>query len=295
MRSLEALWVRLILVSMLLLTTLVACSEDQQRLAPATDRLAAWRQDLGVLAQNLSKYHKNAFFKISKADFDEAVTRLHDAIPQMSDAEIRVALARIAASIGDGHTSIGLLTRESLVYPIGFYWFEDGIYALQVLPEHSRALGARLVEIGDRAVDDAVRIVGEVISRDNDAWLRHVAPQYLVTAEILHALGISPDPTKVTYTLAGPDGVWFKITLEAVPVQPRPQFTSIKRDFQLSQHLYSKNWEQHYWYEYLEDTHIVYVSYKRCRDMPSLPARKFFTDLVEFLEKNQVERLVIDL
>jgi C-terminal processing protease CtpA/Prc len=59
--------------------------------------------------------------------------------------------------------------------------------------------------------------------------------------------------------------------------------------------LYLRNPEQYYWYEYLPDSKTLYLHYRRCADMPSQPFNRFTAALLMFMDKNPVERIVIDL
>jgi hypothetical protein len=81
-----------------------------------------WRQDLDFLASQLPLRHPNLFFQIPKADFDRAVNDLRTGIPTLSDAEVEVRLAAIAALPGDGHTNIFLTQINSTfrLLPIRF-------------------------------------------------------------------------------------------------------------------------------------------------------------------------------
>ena len=76
-------------------------------LAADAARDARWRQDLDTLTTQLPALHPNLFFQTPRSEFLRAANELSNAIPDLSDAEVMVGLARIAALPGDGHTGCG--------------------------------------------------------------------------------------------------------------------------------------------------------------------------------------------
>src|SRR5215471_8952808 len=76
-------------------------------------RDAQWRQDLDTLTTQLPALHPNLFFQTPRGVFDSAAAGLRAAIPDLSDVEVMVGLARITALPGDGHTSLSLSQRNA--------------------------------------------------------------------------------------------------------------------------------------------------------------------------------------
>src|SRR6266550_2125080 len=76
-------------------------------------RDARWREDLDMVAVELPRRHPNLFFKTPRPIFDQAVADLRNDIPSLSDPEIMVGLARIAALPGDAHTNLFLTQRNA--------------------------------------------------------------------------------------------------------------------------------------------------------------------------------------
>src|SRR6185369_14786788 len=82
---------------------------DRSRPGVSRDELSRedkWRADLRFLADELPKRHKNLFFKITREQFTREIAKIADAVPKLSDSEIRLALWRLATMIGDAHTRI---------------------------------------------------------------------------------------------------------------------------------------------------------------------------------------------
>jgi hypothetical protein len=77
-------------------------------------QVAAWREDLEVMAREMARRHRNLFHQVPPARFDSAVAALHQRIPALQRHQIIVEMARIVALVGDGHTNIAPM-RDSAI------------------------------------------------------------------------------------------------------------------------------------------------------------------------------------
>ena len=161
-----------------------------------------WRQDLAWLAKKLPDKHGNAFHQVSRADFETAVARLDERIPDLERHEVLVELGRIVALVGDGHTELWL-PQEATGFrrlPIAAGYFGGELYVFAAQPDHVELLGSRIVAIGGVPVEQAYERVVPLIGRDNEYEYLRSAPVYLMSPEILAAVGITPATDEV-----GPD------------------------------------------------------------------------------------------
>ncbi|HCA56508.1 MAG TPA: hypothetical protein DEP46_00840, partial [Blastocatellia bacterium] len=94
-----------------------------------------WREDLRFFTSEMERTHKNAFNAVSRGQFQAAVEELDKQIPTLEGHQIVAGLMRLTAMIGDGHTGFrwGPMAAEG-VLPVGFDWFEDGIFVRRVAP-----------------------------------------------------------------------------------------------------------------------------------------------------------------
>lgn len=264
----------------------------------SAERTRAWRADLQHLAAELPKRHKNLFFRVGRQDFAREVARLDKAIPSMQDFEVRVGLMRLAASVGDFHTGVSWRRDDFGSYPLQLYSYRDGLYVTGASEEYRRALGTRLVRVGDADVESAVAKLRGLIPCENEWCFRDRLPYFLNVPEFLYALRILPDARRGRFTFEDGAGKRFALEMSAVPPQQRQ---SVRWAYLTAppspkeQTLWLRNQNVNYWYEYVPESGTLYFAYNRCRDVESQPFGKFAGDLLAFADSHPVERFVIDL
>lgn len=261
-----------------------------------TSRDERWRTDLRCLVKTLSRVHKNAFFQTTEDDFRQAAARLNTAIPTLREHEIVVELARLVAMLGDAHTALSVFhpAADFHFYPISFTWFKDGLYVTMVSAEHKRALGVRLLRVGDTDIQEACATIGGVISHENEALLKSTTPSYLATAEVLHALGLSRTLDRATFGLEDAGGR-FELDIPACARSQSIDWLTAPNQAAVAMPLYMCRPKDYYWYEYLPAQRAVYFQYNRCKDMPAQSFAAFAKDMLTFADENQVDKFIVDL
>lgn len=273
-----------------------------------------WREDLRYLVEELPRRHLNAFHQTSPGVFAAAAAELDAEIPAAPDHVIATKMMRLVAMIGDAHTSLDLTTGRKPVrrYPIFFSNRKDGLFVTGVrnirsggsrMPlryAYAQAIGARLVRVGDMEVEQAIRLVSGLASTDpgNTYSLTERIPFFLRVPEILNALGIMPDMQRGRYVVEDSDGRQMEIELAPFEASNAGQISYLRwpglRRWSVPL-VHSRPDTVFYWYEYLADKRTLYFRYRFCREMASLPFAVFAQQVGEFVETNNVDRLVIDL
>ncbi|MFL6754877.1 MAG: hypothetical protein ACJ8FI_08375 [Sphingomicrobium sp.] len=182
-----------------------------------------WRQDLKFMADELLRRHKNPFHAMTKEQFTQAVADLDGQIPSLQRNEIIVGMMRIAAMIGDGHTRIDPRKDERFGFPslpLRLYLFDDGLYVRAAAPKEAALVGAKITAIGGVPVDEAIRRVSTIISKDNEMTDKLIAPVFLNMPDILQALKLSPRRDAAVFTLSKGKKSW-TATIPAGAIAPR--------------------------------------------------------------------------
>lgn len=287
------LWITIILILMALTSASLPVTQAQ----PDSARDAAWREDLAVLAGELPQRHIEPFAKISQADFEAAVVTLDADVPRLSDEQIVVRLMQLVALLGDPHTALAFnYTPDTLVFPLNFYPFSDGLTLMAAPAEYGTALGGRLVRIEDRDVADVLAALGTAIPYANEGWLRVMAAQSLPNAALLYGLDLIPSMEEAAITFETRSGD--RVTLD-IATTPRSELGGLSWQTAfdpatLPPALVSHN-PPNYWYEYFADTRTLYVNYAICAEAESWPFADFMAEVLGVLDAQPVARVAVDL
>lgn len=264
------------------------------------DRDEGWRTDLDVVVREAHRRRPLPFTPSQRERFDAAASRLRDDIPRLSDPEVAVGLTKLIASLGDGHARLSPKagTDLALALPIHPYLFDDGVYVVAAEESHKSLLGAQILAFDGRPIDEVVRGVDPLIGRDNERNPLESAPGWLRRTPYLHVLGLVDDPGKVRLTTSTGE-----IEIAAEPEdQERPRhFPESKAMAQYHDQLapplpsYLRDVEAAYWFEYVPEHRLVYLQFNRVADDPSESLDAFTERFGDFLDANDVERLVVDL
>jgi hypothetical protein len=265
---------------------------------PREQDINAWREDLRHLADQLPKRHQNLFHTMSRAQFEQAAAALEARIPDLARHQAIVELARLVALIGDGHSRLDLAGGPNVGfrrYPLRLYLYSDGLFVQAAGQQHALALGGRVLAIGDSPIAQAYARVRELIARDNEAWVQHMAPQLLAIPEVLHSLGLIRDMERAMLTIAQRSGE--QATIELQPCAPDAPITWIDaaNDTDAPVPLWLRAPENSFWFTHLRDTNTLYVQYNAVRDKPEETIAEFFDKVFIFADARQVERFILDI
>jgi hypothetical protein len=263
---------------------------------PAT-RDARWRGDLRYVATNLPAQQLDFFGLMPKEKFERDMVALATGVPQLSDSEIKLQLMRIVASLGVAHTMVGAGGLASQIYPIRTQWFSDGLAVIYTGPEYRKALGTRVVRIGAKTPEEVQAALAPYIAHENDARLRHESPDFMMLADLMQHEKIADADGDLQFTLAKGDGPPF--TVDVVPANPAvlssTNWISADTELHLALPFYRQHFKPYYGFEYLEETHTLYLQYNRCAEDPRESFAAFTNQLFTFADAHPVERLVLDV
>ncbi len=273
---------------------------------PSTHLSAAdWQSDLRFLQHTVHKDYPFLFKNTSAAQFDAAADKLFAEMPSLQAHERLAGIARLVASFKYGHTDISW--RESPVKyhvaPLNFYWFSDGIYVEGCEKQYANLAGARLLKVEGKPVKDVLEAIKPLVPAENDQYFKAYGLDFLLIPEALHAQRVSAQLNPgIRYTFEK-DGKTFDQTVVALDAFRLPRtygFVSRNsgwltvRDSSSTPH-YLKNLDKIYYSEYLPASKTMYVRQSQVQDDPSENLPVFYKKVFDFIEQNDVERLVLDV
>lgn len=269
-------------------------------------RAEGWRYDLALLEREVKRkgYTYGITRPISKEDFHAAVKTLSDQVPQLTDPQMIIAVMKLMRSLGDGHT--GLLSPPqqpdyAQALPLQFYLFKEGLFVIGSDPKYKDLLGAQVLSMGGHTVDEVMKSLDQVISRDNEIWPSQLGPYHMRNLPLLRGLGLVSDIRKIELNIRDANGAGRTVIVEADTNNPNiwNEFPSTWITYAQSLGtplpLYLKNTRANYWFEYLPESKLLYFQYNRVLNDQQEPLAQFAERLFKFIDEHEVEKLVIDM
>jgi hypothetical protein len=201
---------------------------------------------------------------------------------------------RILALVGDSHTTIDLGSVTGMhQLPLRFEWFADGIFVIGATEEYRQALGLRLVRVGSAPIEAAIDVLREVISYENESWLRFSLVSILTVPEVLEAQNLVADASRIHLELEDAGGRSIEMEVGAEPRQG-PTFLDAGPPADALP-LYRQRPDENYWLVFLERSQTIYVQYRRASDGGGESFSQFAARIVQMLDTEPVRALVLDL
>lgn len=271
-----------------------------------------WQEDLKYLHEVVTNERANLFDTITREEWEQQAKALHKKIPELQRHQIIVELSKLVAAFRIGHTQITIIpwrrhgspSIKFHRYPLLTYVFSDGVYIRSAKEKYRDIVGARVVAIGKMPILEAMEAVRPVVPWENEQFFLSEIPYFLSCPEILHAQGVVDNPEETSWTIEQ-NGQQRTITLEAEPsgffpgdygmVYDEPGWLDVRDLSDAPTPLYLKNLDRNFYFEHLPEHNLVYVRHSQVRDEQDETIAQFFQRVMNFVEKNDVEKLVLDV
>ncbi|KGM94781.1 peptidase S41 [Clostridium novyi A str. 4552] len=282
------------LILLIIFITYLAGGFRSKYAANPNNRNDIWIKDLEYLKIQLPKKHKNLFFSLKEEKFNDEIVKLKSKIPNLNDDEVKVEIYKIMASIKDGHTNA--YCKMEKIFPIKLYWFKEGIYVINTLPQYEKILDCRLIKINGKEVKDIEKEMSKIISHENEAQLKNEIPKILCMPNMLYGLKVINSKNSAIFTFKNSKNEVFDINIGSVNFNKSlGEKFKIHKGREKNSPLYMQNPKESYWFKYLKKEKIIYFKYNMCKQMKEKPFEKFYKELLDSIDKNKPQKLVIDL
>ena len=263
--------------------------------APSPDEGGRRQQELDWLVAALERRHPDMHSVTPPERFEAEVADLRGRLPDLSPAEAFVGLLRVVALVGDSHTRLDDWSPvEALRLPLAFSAWPDGWWVTAVQPDRAELFAGRLVAIEGRPVLDCAERLAPLVPHENEIVLRNGVARLLGLSEVLAAVGLVEDPGHVTLTLRGQDGAEREVELDARPAASLVAWAALPPE-DWSEPLYRSRMAERWWWTELPEAGALYLQYNRCADGPDAPFVVLAAEVLERLDRGDLQRLVIDL
>lgn len=252
------------------------------------------RLDLKFYMDELARRHWDPYRRHAKAEFEAYAKKLHDEIPKLTDPQVEVRFMQLAAMAGDGHTH---LRRDGkrLMLPLQCYQFDDGVFITAAAPAQKDLAGLEITEVAGKPIAEVLKALQPLISVDNPQGYKAAGPAFLIRPRFLFALGLIPSELEMTLTLKDAGGPTRNVTLAAGAAELDKTWITAHATATNPVPLYLKQRDKAYWFEHLPDQKLIFLQYNAVQNEGKESFSQFCTRLREFIDQNEVEKLVIDL
>ena len=243
-----------------------------------------------ILLKSISDYegfvitrHVDPFEKFERRIWKDSLRVLKSDVESgLNENTMYVRWCRINALLNDEHTTV---RKRSPYSPIGCLKYSDGVFVMRTAPDLRELLGARLISIENVSCDTLVGMVNQLIP-GNTAWKSQKVVDYMMDINVLKGLGIASTDTVVMKFEKEGKEIESKIFHHKFQSWSNITYTQIMLRFELS---------RNYWYKFIENDKVVFMSYNSCMEDKYERIKTFFTRLAEDVEKRQPKKFILDL
>lgn len=211
---------------------------------------------------------------------------------------------RLIASLGDGHTELGLGPRPEYTntLPLKFESFAEGIFITAADPAYRSLLGAQVLSFDGHPTTAVIAKLSPYLSRDNDNWIEAFLPQYFRYPALLNGLDLAKRSDRVTLRVKSMNGLITDADVTTTAVAPyiwnelpSPSgWINLFEALSVAVPLYLQNNGTN-WLRYDSPSKVLYAQYNRVLDLPGETLAAFTGQLETALASGNVDKLVLDM
>lgn len=271
-----------------------------------TDRNEGWTFDIDLVVREIKRRAPDPYRYYSEKQLDSAAAGLKSRLSSLTDIQVVVGLKRLMTMVGDGHTMLyAFYERPEFQQnlPFDVFYFKEGIYVTDADTRFAHLLGCQVIAFDGKRIEDILKGMDPIINRDNEMGPKVMSLLRLRTLPLLFGLGLIEKPDRVMVTLKDEMGNTKTINIVADSPVPTRKLWDRLPDNWVSYHdsrktespLYLSHRFRHYGFQYFEQQQAVYFQYNAMSDDAAYPYQKFCDSLFNFIEANDVRKLIIDM
>ncbi len=213
--------------------------------------------------------------KINK--FREKIDYAYETIDSIkSNDEFIFLVMEILATLKDGHTAVDLYNGNYNAIDLSFKWLEEGM----IINEESDMLkkGDKVLMIGNMTSEQILLNMRDIISSENDYWIKYKSEQFLPTKMFLDHLGLINDKDKVDILIEDHSG-----KIKNIQLAFNKYINIVEKYYNLRPFYYEINNNK--------NIGIFYLNFCMYNEQYIKKVEEFFCDI----KKDKIEKVIIDL
>ena len=252
--------------------------------------------------ERIRAVHPDPFHATPEPVFQAAANDLAARADGLSRDQLLVELMRFTNLLGerDGHSGIFPLdsahTRVLHLFPLYLYDFSDGLFVVAA-PGHRELVGSKLLALDGIDVATLKQEVWPLVPRDNDSTRDDRFMSFMLTAEVLHGLGLRSGTGPAAFTLQKPGAAARVVTLAPVttgaylrlmhPLFPSFVYALPKRP----KPLYLRRRGEDHYVTTIDRGRVVFVGYNATLGSTATDAQR----VLRLAKQRKVRRVVVDV
>lgn len=160
----------------------------------------AYQRDLLLYVDMLGDTHPYYTDTKHRAELSKCAKRLYRECGKIKDvAEFKLLVARLAASLNDGHTAIYYWNNLNRIFPVRVALDNGSAVVNACSQELSELLGRKVVKLNGKPIEQILKQAREIVSADNDVNFENLVEDYLMISEFWSMLGMSDEVLSLTF------------------------------------------------------------------------------------------------
>ena len=253
-----------------------------------------YQKDMLLYADMLANTHPYYAEAKQRNKFEKQIKKMYRECGELSDmSSFKVYLAKVAASLHDGHTAISYWNALDKVFPVRLVIDGDAPAIIDATSEeHKELLGKEVAKINGKPLKQILKKARSIVSADNELNFENLVKEYLMFTEFWALMGMNGENIHLTFT----DGS----SIELCAIN--------KKEFKVAQ--LQKNTKGRvtaqrgvlFDYTIYEDESICYLQFNQFADRLTHPRHpqlarfdEFTCNMMNEIKEKGIKTLVIDL
>lgn len=280
---------------------------------PTRDLATAQRQDLNYFRRYFTL--DRSYTPAARAQAEQLFRDTDAKVGTLSPAAFSLAILRMVALADNGHSQVykGSLSSTSNRLPCRLYHFADGYYVIRARAACAALLGAKLIAVDARPVDEVVDRMFEFSRGPRNHYDQYVSVFFLESPALLHAAGLATQADQLTLQVQLPDGSLQGVAIRADP--PNPDAPDVYSDAYLSPQridgeaadwtpllardaalpLFLRDYANPFQAAYWPDKGVYYLQFRSNENEPGHPIRPFVSHAEHEIIAARPRSIVLDL
>ena len=250
------------------------------------------QEDLDFLYEKvLAGFHPDAFANTPESEFLALKAEIEGRLETVSGTEFLLDLMRLAALVGDSHTSVSVGSAANFrAYPFSLVRRGENWYLSAAAPEDEDLLCQEVTLLAGKPVEEVIEAYGTLFASDNPVHLRRQFRQACNVADIYEYLGLVEAGEPLAVTLKGGKA----LSLAPVGMEEMNKLEIVRISDKIKGQPETAAADAYYFAKPLTED-AYYIQYNTCQEAEDLPMEDFAALVAKDLKAGDYSRVLLDL